>query len=274
MNVVCVGDCGVDHYLPSGEQRFGGITANFARHARAEFPADDDVHIVSCVGDDEGADLVRTSLAATDIQCHISMLTGDTPTQYIELEADGEKNFVRYEEGILENFVFSQQQRELIAASGLMVAPVYLQIVDLYDELLSIATRGVVAIDFADFLQHPDFALLEDYIDKIDFGFFGLSVDDSAAIDRIASLAAQHNKLFIVTLGAHGSIAFHGAIRILCDAVAVEKVVDTTGAGDAFAAGFLSRYCHGASVKASMQHGAELAATVVASLGTEGQVKL
>jgi len=274
MKVVCVGDCGVDHYLPSGERRFGGIAANVARHARAEFPAGDEIHIVSCVGDDDGADLVRTSLAATNIQCHISTLAGDTPTQYIELEADGEKNFVLYDEGVLGDFVFSRQQREIIAASALMVAPVYMQIVDLYDKLLSIATSGVIAIDFADFRQHPDFALLEDHIDRVEIGFFGLSVDDPAAIDRIASLAAQHNRLFVVTLGAQGSIAFHGAKRIQCGAVPVEKVVDTTGAGDAFAAGFLSRYCHGASVKAAMQHGAELAATVVAIVGSQGQEKL
>lgn len=267
MKVVCVGDCGVDHYLPSGERRFGGITANFARHARKEFPADDEVHIVSCIGDDDGADLVRSSLATTGINCHISMIPGTTPTQYIELEADGEKNFVRYDAGVLNDFVFSQAQRDIIASSGLLVAPVFLQIVDLFSELLSIETSGLTAIDFADFLQHPDFALLEENIDKVDIGIFGLSVDDTAAMERIASLAARHDKLFVITLGANGSRVFHGTRQVQCDAVPVEEVVDTTGAGDAFAAGFLARYCHGAGVDTSMQHGAELAATVIAKLG-------
>jgi len=274
MNIVCVGDCGVDHYLPSGERRFGGITANFACHAQMEFPPEDEVHIVSCVGDDKDADLVQSALADTDIHCHISSLTGATPTQYIELEANGEKVFVRYDEGVLKDFEFTRQQRETIAASSLMVAPVYLQIVDLYDELLSIETNGTIAVDFADFLQHPNFTLLEDHIDSVDIAFFGLSVDESAAVDRIASLAAEYDKLYVVTLGAAGSIAFQGTDRTRCGAVAVEKVVDTTGAGDAFAAGFLSRYCHGVSVKASMQHGAQLAATVVASLGGQDQVKI
>ena len=268
MKVVCVGDCGVDHYLPSGEQRFGGITANFARHAREGFRTDDEVHIVSCIGDDGGADLVRSSLAATDIECHISTTQGATPTQYIELEADGERNFVRYDAGVLSNFAFSRKQREIIAGSSLLVAPVYLQIVDLFYELLSIETGGLTAIDFADFQQHPDFALLEDNIDTVDIGFFGLSVDEPAAAERIASLAAKHDKLFVITLGANGSRAFHGARQSECDAVPVGEVVDTTGAGDAFAAGFLSRYCHGADVDTSMQHGAQLAATVVAKLGS------
>ncbi len=267
MNIVCFGDCGVDVYLPSGERRLGGITANFARHARREFRADDEIHIVSCIGDDDGAELVRLSLAATDIECHLSTNPGTTPTQYIEIEPDGEKNFVRYDAGVLDDFVFSQKQRDIIAGSELLVAPVYLQIVDLFTELLSIETRGLTAIDFADFLEHPEFALLEDNIDKVDIGFFGLSIDDAALIELIASLAAEHGKLFVVTLGANGSRAFHGAEKYRCEAMPVRDVVDTTGAGDAFAAGFLSRYCHGADVDTSMRHGAELAATVVARLG-------
>lgn len=267
MKVVCVGDCGVDHYLPYGKQRFGGITANFARHATKEFPADDEVHIVACIGDDDGAKLVRSSLIDTGIDCHIFTIPGITPTQYIEIKADGEKNFVRYDAGVLNEFDFSQEQRDIIAGSDLLVAPVFLQIVDLFSELLSVETNGLTAIDFADFLQHPDFDLLEDSIDKIDIGFFGLSVEDAAAIERIASLADRHDKLFVVTLGAHGSRAFHGPQQFQCNAVPVEEVVDTTGAGDAFAAGFLSRYCHGAGVEASMQHGAQLAATVIAKLG-------
>lgn len=268
MKVVCVGDCGVDHYLPSGEQRPGGITANFARHAKNEFRDDDEVHIVTCIGDDDGAELVRSALAATDIACHVSTMPGTTSTQYIELEADGERNFVSYDAGVLNDFSFSPQQRGIIAGSTLLVAPVYRQIIRLFDELLRIETDGLVAIDFADFRQQPDFALLEDNIDKIDIGFFGLSVDDVATTERIATLAARHDRLFVITLGANGSRAFHGAREVHCAAVPVAEVVDTTGAGDAFAAGFLSRYCHGADIATSMRRGAELAATVITKLGT------
>ena len=96
MKVVCVGDCGIDHYQPSGERRFGGITANVARHARKQFPLDDEIHIVSCVGDDDGAELVLSSLATTDIDCHIRQMPGATPVQFIEIGENGEKNFIRY----------------------------------------------------------------------------------------------------------------------------------------------------------------------------------
>jgi len=267
MNIVCVGDCGVDHYLPSGDLFFGGITANFARNAKQMFPAEDSVQIVSAVGDDDGAGLVLSALANSGIDWYISRLPGATPVQYIEIQPDGERKFVRYAEGVLRDFHFGDAQREIIAHSDLLVAPVYLQIVDLFDELMSIPTEGQTAIDFADFLAHADFDLLERHIEHIDIGFFGLSSDDSATIAHIENLAREHNKMFVVTLGAAGSCAYHGDVRVHCAAVPVAEVVDTTGAGDAFAAGFLSRYCHGQNVRHSLAAGAKLASLVIQRQG-------
>jgi fructoselysine 6-kinase len=268
MNIVCVGDCGIDHYLPSGDRRFGGITANFARHASNVFPEGDNVQIVSCVGNDDAADLVIASLEGTGIEYHIARLTGATPVQYIEIEADGERHFVRYDEGVLEDFSFGADEQKLVAGSDLLVAPVYLQIVDLFDDLMHVETTGRTAIDFADFLQYPDFNLLKRHLDNIDIGFFGLSVDDESTIGRIAELAGKHGKVFVVTLGADGSLAFHQGERFECAAVPVEKVVDTTGAGDAFAAGFLSAYCHGSDVGCALRRGAAIASKVVGHCGS------
>ena len=268
MKVVCVGDCGIDHYLPSGERRFGGITANVARHARKQFPKDDEIHIVSCVGDDDGAELVLSSLEATTINCHIQQKSGATSIQYIEIQKSGEKKFIRYDEGVLRDFAFGPVERSIIAKSDLLIAPVYFQIVDLFDDLMSIGTTGLTAIDFADFLQHPDFEMLERHLDNFDVGFFGLSVADVETLSHLRKLAIQTNKLFIVTLGEEGSRAFIGQKCFDCPAVSVNEVVDTTGAGDAYAAAFLSRYCHGGEIEESMHHGAEVAADVVANLGS------
>jgi len=268
MRVVCVGDCGIDHYLPSGEKRLGGITANFARHARDQFAQEDDIRIVSCVGDDADGGRVLAALEAAAIGCHITTLAGMTPVQYIEVQPDGERRFVRYEEGVLQSLRFSHEQKAVIADGDLVVAPVYLQIVGLFDELMSIECGGTVAIDFADFLQHPDFSLLERYVGRIDAGFFGLKQDCTAEIDAIRRLASEHDKTFVVTLGAAGSVAFSGATETHCAAVPVDRVVDTTGAGDAFAAGFLAGFCRGKDMRVCMGRGAQLAARVVAHAGS------
>ena len=268
MKVVCVGDCGIDHYLPSAESTVGGITANVACHARCQFRNDDEIVVVSCLGDDDNAARVRDEFDDGRIRCLWNEVRGQTPVQYIEVQPDGERQFLRYEAGVLSDFEFSAEQREAIASGDVLIAPVYLQIVGLYTEVMAIATAGLTAIDFADFLEHPDFTLLEEHIQQIDVGFFGLSPQATREIDRIATLAAEHDKRFIVTLGAAGSVAFDGTRRIECAAVRVDRVADTTGAGDAYAAAFLSRYCHGATVDGAMEHAAKVAAGVVTQMGS------
>ena len=268
MDIVCVGDCGVDVYEPSGETRVGGITANVARHARAVFAPDDDIHIVSCIGDDHAASLVLDAFAGSGIDCHISGMLGMTPVQSIEIKPDGEKHFIHYEPGVLADFRFTEEQRKLIARADIVVAPVYLQIVGLFDAMMSIPTRGRVAIDFADFLEHPDFELLHNYIDRIDIGFFGLTSSDTAAIQEIARLADDHGKIFVVTLGPDGSIVFFADRQYEGDALPVSQIVDTTGAGDAYAAAFLAEYCRNGDIDAAIARGSALAARVVAHMGS------
>ena len=265
MKIVCVGDCGIDLYQPSGERRVGGITANFARHARDLFPSEDSVQIVSCVGNDEGGDVVLGVLRNTAIDCDIERLDGMTPTQWIEVQPDGERFFTRYDPGVLAAFSFDDDRRKIIGDSDLLVAPVYLQIVGVFDSLMSIETNGLVAIDFADFLEHPDYELLKRHLDPIDIGFFGLRPDEN--LEPLQAIAKEAGKLFIVTLGEAGSVALSAGDRIDCPADVVASVVDTTGAGDAFAAGFLSQFCHGGDVASSMACGASVAARVVSQHG-------
>jgi len=70
-----------------------------------------------------------------------------------------------------------------------------------------------------------------------------------------------------VTLGAQGSLALGGERRLACPAVEVPRVVDTTGAGDTFAAGFLREYCASRDAARSLARGAEEAATSVQRVG-------
>lgn len=267
MKVVCIGDCGIDHYLPSGELLCGGITANFALHAETAFPKGDAISVISAVGNDDAAVIVRERFAGSRIDCRIGTLEGSSSVQFIEIEPSGEKNFVQYDEGVLRYFELNDNDKGIMATSDLRVMPVFQQIIGFFDHVMAIECAGLTAVDFADFAKHPDVSLLDKHLDAIDIGFFGLSSDDENMIDVIEQRAESHNKLLVVTLGADGSIAFCGSESFSTAAMAVDEVVDTTGAGDAFAAGFLSQYCYSKDVSASLKNGASLAAGIIQRIG-------
>ena len=267
MNVVCVGDCGIDDYVTTGDRFPGGITLNFALEARRSFPKDDAIKVVSALGTDQAATVVRDALKTGGVDFDITTLDGDTPVQHIALEPDGERRFAGWDAGVLAQFRPSAIQRRMIADADWLVMPHFVQVAALFDAVLKLPRSGALAVDFADFRQHPDIALLERCLDQVDVAFFGLHAGDTVLLAAIERLARHRDRLLVVTLGGAGSVAYDGHRAHRHAAIPVPAVVDTTGAGDAFAAGFLSGHCHHAAVPDSLAVGARCAAAVIQQLG-------
>ena len=72
----------------------------------------------------------------------------------------------------------------------------------------------------------------------------------------------------VVKLGAKGALAQQGSKRTQVDAVVCPQVVDTTGAGDFFAGGFLFQLAQGRSLQSALTLGAACAAEVIQVMGT------
>jgi fructokinase len=75
------------------------------------------------------------------------------------------------------------------------------------------------------------------------------------------------NKLIIITRSENGSVAILNNEIIKCESVKVEKVLDLTGAGDLFAAGFLKEYLDKSNIKKCLQTGSKLAAKIIQKIG-------
>jgi sugar/nucleoside kinase (ribokinase family) len=71
----------------------------------------------------------------------------------------------------------------------------------------------------------------------------------------------------VVTKGADGAIAIENGERISIPAAPVSDVIDTTGAGDLFAAGFLTARCKGAGLERCLWTGAIAAGEVIQHYG-------
>ena len=75
------------------------------------------------------------------------------------------------------------------------------------------------------------------------------------------------NKLIIITRSENGSVAILNNQITNCDSIKIDKVLDLTGAGDLFAAGFLKEYLDKSNIKKCLQTGSELAAEIIQKVG-------
>jgi fructokinase len=75
------------------------------------------------------------------------------------------------------------------------------------------------------------------------------------------------NKLFIITRSENGSVAISNNEIINCESTKVKKILDLTGAGDLFAAGFFKEYLDRSNIKRCLQTGSELAAKIIQKIG-------
>lgn len=91
--------------------------------------------------------------------------------------------------------------------------------------------------------------------------------------DCIAALS-QRVRTLVVTRGADGSIAVEGGETVAIPAARVDRVVDTTGAGDLFAAGFLAGRCRGRDLRACLETGGVAAAEVISHFGARPEADL
>jgi sugar/nucleoside kinase (ribokinase family) len=101
-----------------------------------------------------------------------------------------------------------------------------------------------------------------------------VSLTGEAGFDEAVAAAAARVRLLVVTRGERGAVAVEGGERVEVPAEPVERIVDTTGAGDLFAAGFLFGHAQGRSNEHSLRIGAIAAAEVISHYGARPEADL
>jgi fructoselysine 6-kinase len=269
VKIVCAADCGVDRWDDRDLDRAGGIGLNVAVHVRRLCAPGDTVTVVAPVGDDAGADLVRGAAERTGVEECLDVVPGATPVQHIRVAPDGERIFERYDEGVLAGFRVSARQRDAIARCDLLATAAFGQGLEFFESVMACRPRGLRAVDFtnANDVGEP-VAFAERWASELDVGLFGLQRSDTVLIDALEAVAQRTGRVFVVTLGPEGALALGRGPRIACAARRVEHVLDTTGAGDAFTAGFVCEYVRGGDVLRSLARGSEAAAATLGHLGS------
>tara|TARA_B100000700_G_scaffold260859_1_gene296521 strand:- start:2784 stop:3821 length:1038 start_codon:yes stop_codon:yes gene_type:complete len=94
-----------------------------------------------------------------------------------------------------------------------------------------------------------------------------MSLIDAKNFDEVVSFAKKLGKILVITRGEKGAIAINGNDVAECGIKEGLKVVDLTGAGDLFAAGFLHGHVNNSGLSECLQKGTEMSSKVIQQIG-------
>jgi fructokinase len=94
-----------------------------------------------------------------------------------------------------------------------------------------------------------------------------ISLIEAKDFNDVINFSKQLNKLVVITRGEKGAVAIKGEEVIETKIQKNLKILDLTGAGDLFAAGFLHGHVNKLSIKESLEKGTEMSSKVIQQVG-------
>lgn len=262
VRVVGVGDNTVDTYIHLGMMFPGGNAVNVPVLAHRY---GHDASYIGCLGNDVRGRLILKALEEEGVDVsHVRVMDG--PNAYSEvLLVDGDRVFGDSTDGMCDRLKLNDDDLDFIAMHDVTHTSIYSHI-EAQLPTLSEASRR---LSF-DFSSNWDKAYLEKSLPWVDIAILSCRGHGKKQIKNLMRWAhGLGPEMTLITLGVEGSMAFDGE-KIYEQGIVETEVVDTLGAGDAFAARFMTEYLSGAPVQEAMQKGAESAAETCSYYGAFG----
>jgi fructoselysine 6-kinase len=258
LRIAVVGDNCIDKFLPPvGQALIGGNAVNVAvQLARLGH----DAFYFGAVGPDEDGRRTRDALAGNGVDVnYMRERPGKTAHTDIEVLASGERVFLYEDFGVCAGY----RPCEADVAALMSMDHVHIGWLDDGGALREALAASNVSVS-QDISVNADPANLG--IDGLSIAFGSAGEDGDAVDAMIERFLSAGVGVAVVTRGSLGSLAATRAERAETGIREVD-VVDTTGAGDSFIAGFLSVRLQGGSLQAAVEAGRDEAALACSHVG-------
>ena len=276
MKIASIGEITIDRYLRQNRSFVGGISLNFAIHAKRS--GADVVSLVSCVGHGaEGAWVLKTLDREGVDHSHVATLTGKTAEIDIDVHENGERFFPKggYRANVLSQFHLSKAMKAFIGQHDICVTfydgdqpdSLTTQLLQLSEAQTKRKLKCV--IDFGDWSGGRRKAVPQAVWRQVDLAFIS---GDEGTINELLPIAGTMDGLMVITMGKAGSAALTPDGIQYQRALPVAKLVDSTGCGDAFQAAFTVSYFRDGDIATALDQGATRAARVLQHFGAFEQV--
>ncbi len=239
-----------------------------------------DVAVFGLMGDNPFKEVILHALNQNGIHTHLIQVKKDYfSISSILLSKTGDRSVIHYESPHEDLFTKMKDKHDLLDCSAVYLGNLPdISLVERTELLKFVRENGIMTflnlgvhdlrkskdelmplISFADVLilnGHEFAELMKKKYEEIRF-----------ESDITVEEPILHKRVVIITDGEKGSYSYEKGLVYRQEAVRPEKILDTTGAGDGYSAGFIVQYLKSKDVKKSMRQGAEYASTILSKIG-------
>ena len=260
--ILCMPTLCADIFEHSGEILPGGEALNFACIACQYDHVD--VALLGAIGEDEPGRHIQQVIAQRPIDGkNVHVISGGmTATHRISIDKHGDRYFKpgAWNGGVLNTYRLTESDYAALDAADIVFCTWFSPN---FREVLEARKAGTFQLA-VDFDIERSFAKMEEVLPWVDF--FMISGDDSL-LPIAKAWSEKYDGLFNVTLAARGSVTYHRGAAYRVSAVPVSEVIDTTGCGDSYHAGFVCSYAKDGNILAAMQEGSRTASETLGHVG-------
>jgi fructokinase len=236
----------------------------------------DKVGFIGKVSDDKFGSKYEEGLKKENVEYFYSKKTEDLPTGtcLILVTPDSERTmctFLGTAGKINENDVNSEviKKSEMIFLEGYLWD--YGEPKKAFDKAINNANKVAMTLSDLFCVERHKPHFLDLVKNKLDITFANeqeiSSLIQAKSFDEVINFSKQLNKLVIITRGEKGAVAVKSDEIVESDTQKNLNIVDLTGAGDLFAAGFLHGYINKLSTKECLEKGTEMSSKVIQQIG-------
>lgn len=249
MNFACFSVAALDYFPQQKKHYAGGNSLNQSiRFKELGFNSS----FIGAIGTDTAGDRIEELLKKNNVDIsHMYRKEGITANNQIINDEKGERFGVEnaWQNGVYYDFLLSENDWDYISnfevwsthANGLN-----------FNETLNRKKNNFLVVDF---LHFDTYDLLIKGMNIIDIAYFG---GTKSQLDDLVKISKDFKGIIVLTLGSDGSIAIKDQKTYYQKSLPLEKVIDTTGCGDAFQSGFTSNYFITKDINKALLCGAEM----------------
>jgi len=235
-----------------------------------------EVSFVGKVNDDKLGNEYEKSLTNQTVKfCYSKKLeTTSTGTCLILITPDSERTMCTFL-GIAGKITPNDIDKNFIKQSELVFLEGYLwdegEPKAAFDKALTLANKSAMSLSDKFCVERHKNSFYDLVKNKLDITFANeqeiTELINAKKFEDVIKFGKDLNKLLVVTRSNKGSVAIKGSEVTECESEKNLEIVDLTGAGDLFAAGFLHGYINKMSTEESLKKGTDMASKIIQKIG-------